>query len=155
MYIEVDTFTSDGKSSLSFVKIDGVFQCFGLEDAYHKNKIPGKTRIPGGLYNIGIRTEGGFHTRYKKRFPDLHMGMLQVLDVPEFEYILIHCGNTHEDTAGCLLLGQTAIATSGSMQIGQSVLAYRAFYKKVISEALRGNVEIGYIRNDFQTFSSN
>ena len=35
------------------------------------------------------------------------MGMLHVLDVPNFKYILIHCGNTDEDTAGCLLLGDT------------------------------------------------
>ena len=33
--------------------------------------------------------------------------MLHVLDVPGFEYILIHCGNTDEHTAGCLLVGDS------------------------------------------------
>ena len=37
----------------------------------------------------------------------MHKGMLWVRDVPGFEYILIHTGNTDEHTAGCLIVGDS------------------------------------------------
>ena len=33
--------------------------------------------------------------------------MLHITNVPNFEYILIHCGNTDEHTSGCLLVGDS------------------------------------------------
>jgi len=146
MKITVNRFTNDGCATLSLVDVDGKFQCFGLEDEPRDVKVNGETRIPAGEYKIGIRDTGGFHGRYSKKFPNIHKGMLQVLNVPNFEYILIHVGNTDDDTAGCLLLGSDAL-TSGN-RIGRSVYAYNDFYKKVINEAIEGNVTIEYIDND-------
>ena len=37
----------------------------------------------------------------------MHKGMLWVRDVPGFEYILIHTGNTDEHTSGCLIVGDS------------------------------------------------
>ena len=63
--------------------------------------------------------------------------MLQVLNVPNFEYILIHCGNTDEHTAGCLLIGDSQennqIQKDGF--IGKSTQAYKRIYPS-IAEAL-------------------
>jgi hypothetical protein len=54
------------------------FLCYTLEDEYREEKKYGETRIPDGLYKLGLRTEGGFNGRYGKRFPAIHKGMLQV-----------------------------------------------------------------------------
>ena len=89
------------------------YLCFTLEDEARENKIPGETRIPAGKYEIKLRTEGGHDARYSTRFRGMHKGMLELQDVPEFKYILIHCGNTEEDTAGCLLLGYDASRLAG------------------------------------------
>lgn len=150
MKILVDRFTSDSETTISRVFVDGEFFCFGLEDEYRAEKVAGKTRIPAGTYKIGIRSVGGFHGRYKKRFADIHKGMLHVLDVPGFEYILIHCGNKDEHTAGCLLVGQGAGTTPGDMMITKSTAAYRRFYSKVIDATVLGRLEITYQDNDIR-----
>ncbi len=79
--------------------INNIFQCHTLEDVDRKleeggTKIYGETAIPRGEYKIII----DFSNRFKKE-------MIHVLDVPGFEGIRIHAGNTNADTHGCLLLG--------------------------------------------------
>ena len=83
------------------------FLCYTLEDEHRDEKVMHETRIPAGTYKITLRTVGGFHSRYAKKYGDMHKGMLWVRDVPGFEYILIHTGNTDEHTSGCLLVGST------------------------------------------------
>ena len=149
MHIKVKRFTSDDDTTLSTVWIDNNFECFGLEDEYREEKVAKETRIPAGEYKIALRTWGGFHTRYSKKFPIFHEGMLQVLDVPGFTAILIHIGNTDEDTAGCLLIGQNAIGVSGSLSIGSSTRAYQEFYPKVLEAIKKGDkVTIEYLDHD-------
>ena len=148
MKITVERFFSDNDSTVSRVLIDGTHQCFGLEDEFREEKIPSETRIPAGPYKVGVRTVRGFHTRYSRLFPDFHKGMLHILDVPNFTLILIHCGNTDEDTAGCLLVGTSVNITTGEMSIGGSRIAYRKFYPKVIQAALEGSLEIELVDSD-------
>lgn len=147
MKITVVRVKSDNDATLSTVFIDGKFECFGLEDEYREEKKPGETRIPAGMYNIKLRTVGGFHGRYSKKFPKFHKGMLQVANVPGFEYILIHIGNTERDTAGCLLVGMNG-NTSGDLSVGNSTGAYKRLYNKVIGDASSGNLVIEYIDQD-------
>ena len=143
MEILVDRIKSDDDATLSTVSIDGLFECFGLEDEYRAEKLADETRIPSGKYKVGVRDVGGFHNRYSTKFPDFHEGMLQVLDVPNFEYILIHIGNTDENTSGCLLVGQNG-NTAGELTVGSSTNAYKAFYRKTIDAAKEGNLWIVY-----------
>ena len=109
------------------------FLAYTLEDEYRSEKKYGETRIPNGTYKLGLRKEGGYHSKYSKRFSDFHIGMLHVLDVPNFEHILIHCGNTDEHTAGCLLVGDSQennkIKKNGF--IGKSTNAYRRIYPRI------------------------
>ncbi len=84
------------------------FLCFTIEDEYRAVKVKSETRIPAGRYELGLRKEGGFHTRYSKLFGGIHRGMLHLQSVPGFEFILIHCGNSDADSAGCILLGDNA-----------------------------------------------
>ena len=142
----------DSTSGLLFdVTNERKFLCYTLEDEYREDKIMGETRIPNGSYNVTFRTVGGFHEKYTKRFPDIHRGILHINDVPNFEYILIHCGNTDEHTAGCLLLGDSQknnqIDKDGF--IGSSTQAYKRVYPP-IAKALEGGdcVEITYIDYD-------
>lgn len=114
------------------------FLCYTLEDEYRENKVSGETRIPDGTYKITLRTVGGFHGRYQKKYGSMHKGMLWVRDVPGFEYILIHTGNTDEHTAGCLLVGNSSDIKGF---IGSSVNAYKNIYP-AIAQALVDGEEV-------------
>ncbi len=129
---------------------DEKFLCYTLEDAYQKKKIPGKTRILNGLYNISLRTEGTTHKKYSKRFSDIHKGTLWIEDVEDFENILIHCGNTPEDTRGCILVGDLALSNVVSEgKIRSSEIAYKRIYKYISDAILSGNPVRLHIRDTF------
>ena len=119
------------------------FLAYTLEDEQRDKKVYGETRIPNGTYTLGLRKVGGYNEKYSKRFSDIHIGMLHVLDVPGFEYILIHCGNTDEHTAGCLLVGDSQennkITKNGF--IGKSTQAYKRIYPR-IAEAIECGEEV-------------
>jgi hypothetical protein len=154
MKLKVLRFSSqeDSTSGLLFHDSDiGLkFMCYTLEDEARAMKIKGETRVPAGTYKIELRTEGGFHERYNKKYGGLHKGMLHVTNVPNFEYILIHTGNTDEHTAGCLLLGDSQennkIIKDGF--VGKSTNAYKRVYPD-IAKALENNEEVTIEYVDF------
>lgn len=76
------------------LEINGKFFCHTLEDAVREQKIAGKTAIPAGTYQVIVNRS----PRFKRDLPLL-------LDVPDFEGIRIHRGNTAKDTSGCILVG--------------------------------------------------
>jgi hypothetical protein len=87
---------------------------------------------------VELRTEGGFHDRYLKKFgSEFHKGMLWIKDIPEFEYVLIHIGNDDDDTAGCLLVGMSNNADKKG-RIGGSVEAYKKIYPIIRDAILKG-----------------
>lgn len=151
MKLEVLRFSSgeDSTSGLLFdVSNEREFLAYTLEDEYRDSKKYGETRIPAGTYKIQLRTVGGFHQKYSTRFYDIHKGMLHVTDVPGFEYILIHCGNTDEHTHGCLLVGDTQhnnmVEEDGF--IGRSTAAYKRIYVPIAKALEQGEeVTIEYI----------
>lgn len=156
MQLEVLRFSSedDSTSGLLFDITNGnrKFLAYTLEDEYRKEKEMHETRIPAGTYNVTLRTEGGFHQRYVAKYGDMHKGMLWVRDVPGFEYILIHTGNTDEHTSGCLLLGDTQ--TNNQIKedgfIGSSVQAYKRVYPQ-IAEVLEGGGTVNITYTDYDT----
>ena len=144
---------SDSSSGLVFDITDGrKFLCYSLEDEYRSEKVMHETRVPAGTYQILLRKEGGFNAKYTKKYGDFHKGMLHVQDVPGFEYILIHTGNTDEHTSGCLIVGDSQennqLMKNGF--IGKSVQAYKRIYTP-IAEALENGEEVTITYVDYDT----
>lgn len=80
--------------------IDGTWRMFTLEDMDRRletggRKLAGKTAIPLGVYPVTIDMSAKFGK------PLIH-----ILNVPQFEGIRIHAGNSTADTLGCVLVGQ-------------------------------------------------
>ena len=145
MKIDVKRIYDDGDCTIGALYIDRKFECFTLEDEKREQKVHSETRIPEGSYCVGLRPVGGFHKRYSGKFPTIHKGMLQVLDVPGFEYVLIHIGNDDEDTAGCLLVGSDLGWIDGQRAVVQSTRAYKRLYPKVLRAIESADVvEISY-----------
>lgn len=91
------------------LSIDGVYFCDTLEDTnrdLNKNgifdgaeeKIASETCVPYGTYEVIVNVS----PRFKRELPRL-------LNVPSFEGVLIHKGNTAKDTAGCILVGKNTV----------------------------------------------
>lgn len=129
-------------STLSELYIDGSFQCYVLENSIRDHKVKGQTCIPPGKYCLGINYWGGMNTTYKRRFPDMHQGMIEIRDIPGFSSIYIHIGNTHADTAGCLLVGTYFHKNKNrdDYEVYQSQVAYRDLYVAVIEPVKTGHV---------------
>jgi hypothetical protein len=142
---------SDSTNGLLLDVTDGIkFLAYTLEDEYRETKRSKETRIPAGTYKIKLRNEGGFNQRYGKKYSSIHRGMLHIVDVPGFEYILIHVGNSDEHTAGCLLVGDSQennqINKNGF--IGSSSNAYKRIYPSIAEAVEKEGVTIEYIDLD-------
>jgi len=108
-------------STIGELLIDGEHFCFTLEDAARPEKIYGKTAIPYGTYDVEIT----FSPRFQKYMP-------LIKDVPGFEGVRIHSGNTAQDTEGCLLVG----CTKGYDYIGRSRTAFATLMNKIKGQEL-------------------
>ena len=153
--LEVMRYSSGADSTLGLLFENGPegreFLAYTLEDEFREEKLSAETRIPEGTYDIKLRTVGGFHSRYAAKFgTPWHKGMLHVQDVPGFEYILIHTGNTDEHTMGCLLVADSStqnITKDGF--VGASVSAYKRIYPSLAQWLVDGNkLSITYIDYD-------
>lgn len=99
MNIDLIRDTKDPTKTFGKMFIDGKYLGETLEDADRiledgGEKIDGQTAIPRGRYKVTVT----YSNRFKKPMPYLH-------DVPDFDGVRIHGGNTEEDTHGCPLLG--------------------------------------------------
>lgn len=80
--------------------VDGVYFCDTLENPVRPDgvKIPNETAIPYGTYEVIVN----FSPKFKRILPRL-------LNVPMFDGILIHRGNSVKDTSGCILVGENKV----------------------------------------------
>jgi hypothetical protein len=95
--------------------IDGIYECYTLErEVFPHSRKPA---IPLGSYKLIIDDS----TRFQRPMP-------HILDVPGYEGIRIHYGNTDKDTEGCILVGTT---WAGVDFIGNSRIAFNALFEKM------------------------
>ncbi|MCA9776239.1 MAG: hypothetical protein KC800_05965 [Candidatus Eremiobacteraeota bacterium] len=136
MKLNLKRFASLRDYTKGILYVNDEFECFTLEDEYRAVKVYGETRIPDGTYEIVLRTEGTHHINYTKKFGKVfHKGMLYLKDVPNFQWILIHIGNTDRDTAGCILVGSKLDKDNGTLL--ESTRAYKDLYPQVSNALLR------------------
>lgn len=92
--------------TIGSLSIDGEYFCDTLEDTMrdlNKNgrfdngeiKIMHQTAVPYGSYQVIVNLS----PKFKRNLPRL-------LDVPSFDGVLIHRGNTDKDSSGCILVGE-------------------------------------------------
>lgn len=106
MELKLVRFPSIGDYTEGKLYIEKQYFCDTLEDQdrgleqsmsefeIQRRKIYGQTCIPSGEYKVILNKS----PRFKKILP-------RILDVKGFEGVLIHSGNTVQDTEGCILVG--------------------------------------------------
>lgn len=134
MEIMVERQPSALGATLGKLYVDGVFECYTLEDQVREVegepvsewKIQDVTAIPRGRYSVSLTSSP-------------HFGCILPLlnDVPGYSAVRIHWGNTAKDTDGCILVGQT---TEGNV-VYKSKAAFAALYPK-IQAALADNQRV-------------
>ena len=107
MEIKVRRIAKRDTYTIGKLYINGTYECDTLEDKdrgltkfmkledIKSKKVYGKTAIPTGKYQV----IWSYSAKFKKSLPLL-------LNVPSYEGIRIHSGNTDADTLGCILLGE-------------------------------------------------
>lgn len=135
MELKLKRTIKDARFTMGDLYVDGVFECYTLEDAVRDiaadgaGKIFGETAIPAGRYKV-IYT---LSPRFKRN-------MMRLLDVPHFTGILIHGGNSIDNTEGCILVGDKV--SPGAILPGSSTPAVKRLEEKVVKALQAGDVWI-------------
>jgi len=143
MKIKIVREISNNECTLGRLYIDGVEQCYTLEDVQRDVKIDKETAIPKGSYSLELQTVGVKHMEYIQKFannPGFHKGMIQLKNVTGFSGIMIHIGNSKNDTEGCILVGK--IINKVINQIQNSKDAYIEVYPIIRDGILSGSVQL-------------
>ena len=110
--------------------IDGVYFCDTLEDRVRdltkEAKVYGKTAIPEGTYEVTLRVKSPRFSQ-KRQFDFCGGYLPRLLNVPQFEGVLIHIGNTAADTDGCILVGKNTVKG----MITESTDTFRKLYNRL------------------------
>jgi len=109
------------QGTFGMLAIGDVPLCVTCEDPWENNQI-GASCIPTGFYNC--RKFNG------SRFKDVW----EVLNVPGRTAILIHAGNTINDTHGCILVGRCFGSSNGLPAVLQSQEALAILRDKLPDE---------------------
>ena len=116
MKLELKRLHRTNNSTIGELYVNGVFECYTLEDVEREVKIKSETAIPKGTYKIIVTMSN----RFKRLLPLL-------INVPDFQGVRIHSGNTNHDTEGCILVGQIRSKDF----IGKSRKAFDNLFKKM------------------------
>lgn len=120
--------------TLGRLDVDGGFECYTIEDVVRPagEKVHGQTAIPAGRYRIVITQS-----------PRFHRPLPLLLDVPNFEGVRIHPGNTAADTEGCILPGKSRSDDA----VFESRAAFTPLFEKIESAIAAGDEVWIEVRN--------
>jgi len=117
-------------STIGELYVDGVFQCYTLEDVARVVgvKIKSETCIPAGNYTVKITHSN----RYNKLMPLVYDNPKLTVEEAGTTWsgIRIHPGNTDADTAGCILPGKSKAVD----MVTESKSAFEAFYNYLFTQ---------------------
>ena len=97
--------------------IDGKYFCDTIEDkdrglrqdlpvsVNQARKVRGQTAIPTGRYRVTLGVKSPKYSK-KKQYAACNGYVPRLINVPAFDGILIHIGNTAADSEGCILVGR-------------------------------------------------
>lgn len=96
MELKLNRIFLGSSATIGELYVDGEHIADTLEDRVRPEgeKVYGKTAIPEGTYEMVL----SYSPRFKKILPE-------ILNVPNFTGIRIHCGNSSADSSGCILVG--------------------------------------------------
>lgn len=152
MNLKLQREPSTANSTPGKLYVDAIYQCFMLEDPVRETprkegqsledwvaswKIPGKTAIPAGRYEVQVtRSE-----RFSKKAGH-EVLTPQLMNVPGFSGIRIHPGTTALDTEGCPLPGSFRPDLD---HVTGSRVAYDGLLQKIKDGLSRGKVFIDVV----------
>lgn len=123
MELRLTRTTLTGRSTIGELSVDGVFECYTLEDCVRPVKINNITAIPAGRYRVIVN----YSQRFKRLLPLL-------LNVPGFEGVRIHSSNDAADTEGCILVGRKKVKDF----VGESRLAFDKLFDRLAAAVSAG-----------------
>lgn len=118
----------DTACTIGRLTVDGAPECWTLEDFVRPPgaaKVFGQTAIPAGTYGVIVT-----HSPHFDR--DLPL----LVNVPGFEGVRIHPGNTADDTEGCILVGMDKMVDA----LARSRIAFDALFPKIEQALARGEL---------------
>lgn len=131
--------------------VDGKYVCDTIEDtvrdldkdgkfANGEVKIPGKTAIPYGRYEITMKVKSPKYSNFTKySWAKKYDGYLpRLLNVSNFEGVLLHPGNTSSESAGCILTGENKVVG----KVINSVNTFRRLMDEYLVPAKKRNEKI-------------
>jgi hypothetical protein len=135
--------------TLSRYYINDTLSGFGVEDECRLQKVDGETAVPYGRYELGFRqspkfsgtfyyhdtlnkliTVAEYNTLADKAGWHTH-DLIWILNIPNFQYVLLHWGNTDLDTDGCYIVGNKIGIVKGREGVLESRPNYQKLYPKV------------------------
>lgn len=110
----------------------GITSSTSLEDISRK-KVYGQTAIPTGTYKVNLNVVS---PKFKDRSWAKPYGgkVPRLMNVPGFEGVLIHPGNTDSDTSGCILVGKNTVVG----KVMESTITFNGLMKKLLEAKAKG-----------------
>ena len=131
--------------------VDGEYVCDTIEDtvrdldkdgkfANGEVKIPGKTAIPYGRYEITMKVKSPKYSNYSKySWAKKYDGYLpRLLNVSQFDGVLMHVGNSALDSEGCIIVGENKVVG----KVVDSVNTFRRLMDDYLVPAKKRNENI-------------
>lgn len=131
--------------------VDGEYVCDTIEDtvrdldkdgkfANGEMKIPGKTAIPYGRYEVTMKVRSPKYSNFAKySWAKKYDGYLpRLLNVPHFDGVLIHVGNSALDSEACVLVGENKVVG----KVINSVNTFRRLMDDYLVPAKKRNEKI-------------